>query len=64
MLFVCLCHSYLPISNLTKEYPLTNMDMEKHMLWAFSCLWYLCYEVFELCLSFSYENQNTNSMIN
>jgi len=61
MLFVCLCHSYLPISNLTKEYPFT---MEKHMLWAFSCLWYLCHEVFELCLSFLYENWNTKSMIN
>ncbi len=24
MLFVCLCHSYLPISNLTKEYPVTE----------------------------------------
>ncbi len=51
MLFVCLCHSYLPISDLTKQYPLTNMDMEKHMLWAVSCLWYPCYEVLNcVCL--------------
>lgn len=30
----------------------------------FSCPWYLCHEIFELCLYFLYENWNTNPLLN
>jgi hypothetical protein len=50
-LFVC---AYLLLLSRITWYLPTKMNIKKHTLCVFSCLWYLYYEVFELCFWFFY----------